>query len=524
MNPQISVVSIWLSLCIFSCSAAVVVSGVPSASAVSVGGNVTVAVNVSAVTNLYAFQFDVAFEPSKITAIKVTEGTFLGSSGDTSTVVGVIGTAGVVTATAGTLIGMTDGAVGGGTLATIQFAGKSVGVSAITIANIQLLDSNLNPIAFTTSGSTITVGMQQTCSFSLNRMAASSPAIGDIVGVKVMASDSTCTWTAQSSAPWVTLMGSTSRQGSGRVFFNVEASAAAGIRNGNVTVAGQEVSVFQMGANCSVTPTLPADAVGSVSSTAMLTGTTTPGCAWKAVAAPAWVSFAGASEGTGTGTVQVNFAANASALPRTGLIEVGGQAINLIQQRSNNPAPTAPFTDVPLSHAFADYITLMKHYGITSGCTATTYCPDDPVTRGQMAVFVVRAVMGGDNFTFSSSPYFTDVPTTHQFFKWIQKMKELGITSGCTATTYCPNDPVTRGQMAVFVTRGRLGLAASQTFPFRTTSLFTDVPATHAFFPFIQDMRESAITSGCTATTYCPDAPTTRGQMAVFIIRGFFTP
>jgi hypothetical protein len=45
-----------------------------------------------------------------------------------------------------------------------------------------------------------------------------------------------------------------------------------------------------------------------------------------------------------------------------------------------------------------------------------------------------------------------------------------------------------------------------------------------AMYSFIQKMRELAITSGCTATTYCPDNPTTRGQMAVFIIRAFLTP
>ena len=74
-----------------------------------------------------------------------------------------------------------------------------------------------------------------------------------------------------------------------------------------------------------------------------------------------------------------------------------------------------------------------------------------------MAVFIIRSVLGGDTFTFQAAPLFTDVPTTHVFFKYIQKMKELGSTSGCTTTTYCPEDPVTRGQMAVFLARA-LGL------------------------------------------------------------------
>jgi hypothetical protein len=52
---------------------------------------------------------------------------------------------------------------------------------------------------------------------------------------------------------------------------------------------------------------------------------------------------------------------------------------------------------------------------------------------------------------------FTDVPTTHQFYQDIEAMKEAGVTGGCTATTYCPNGTVTRGEMAAFISRG-LGL------------------------------------------------------------------
>src|SRR5262249_43316529 len=113
---------------------------------------------------------------------------------------------------------------------------------------------------------------------------------------------------------------------------------------------------------------------------------------------------------------------------------------------------------------------------------------------------------------------------SHPYFKFIQKMRELGITSGCSETRYCPDDTVTRGQMAVFLIRGRLGVAAGTAFPYPGTPFFTDVPANHPYFAFIQEMRQLATTSGCTATQYCPEDSTTRGQMAVFLIRAFFTP
>jgi len=186
------------------------------------------------------------------------------------------------------------------------------------------------------------------------------------------------------------------------------------------------------------------------------------------------------------------------------------------------PMTTSPqFTDVLNSNPFYDFINVLRLWSITTGCMTGQYCPTDNVTRGQMAVFVIRALLG-DNFTAPTTPSFTDVPATHPFFNYIQKLKDLGITSGCTATTFCPDASVTRGQMAAFVIRGKLrSLYGGDTFPFPSTAFFTDVPTAHPFFGFIQEMRDLGVTNGCTATTYCPDANVTREQMAAFIVRAF---
>ncbi len=186
------------------------------------------------------------------------------------------------------------------------------------------------------------------------------------------------------------------------------------------------------------------------------------------------------------------------------------------------PMTTSPqFTDVFNSSPFYDFINVLRLWSITTGCKTGQYCPTDNVTRGQMAVFVIRALLG-DNFTAPATPSFTDVPATHPFFNYIQKLKDLGITSGCTATTFCPDAPVTRGQMAAFVIRGKLrSLYGGDTFPFPSTAFFTDVPTTHPFFGFVQEMRDLGVTNGCTTTTYCPDTNVTREQMAAFIVRAF---
>lgn len=183
-------------------------------------------------------------------------------------------------------------------------------------------------------------------------------------------------------------------------------------------------------------------------------------------------------------------------------------------------ATTSQFADVPNTSPYFDYANVMRLWSITLGCTPTTYCPGDSVTRGQMAVFLIRA-LAGDTFDTATAPYFTDVPTTHPYFRYIQKMKELGITVGCSPTTYCPESPVTRSQMAAFLIRGKLANLFGDNFTFPSTPYFTDVPATDVRFSFIQKLRELGITSGCGPTTYCPDSPVTREQMAVFIVRSF---
>ena len=76
-----------------------------------------------------------------------------------------------------------------------------------------------------------------------------------------------------------------------------------------------------------------------------------------------------------------------------------------------------------------------------------------------MAHFLVpRQVLAlyGDTFPAPTTAYFTDVTPANTLFPFVQKLRELGVTSGCTASTYCPADPVTREQMAIFLGRAFL--------------------------------------------------------------------
>jgi len=80
-------------------------------------------------------------------------------------------------------------------------------------------------------------------------------------------------------------------------------------------------------------------------------------------------------------------------------VDLGGTGNVCINQvaitwyRQVTPAPlAASFSDVPTSHAFFQEIEALAASGITSGCGGGNYCPDNPLTRGQMAVFLARAL------------------------------------------------------------------------------------------------------------------------------------
>jgi hypothetical protein len=178
------------------------------------------------------------------------------------------------------------------------------------------------------------------------------------------------------------------------------------------------------------------------------------------------------------------------------------------------------FADVAPTDYYFNAINLMSQSGITAGCGGNNFCPMQMVTRYQMAIFVVRAIQGGDNFAPSPTPYFSDVPASAPGFQWIQRLYELGITAGCGTGKYCPNDNVTRDQMATILIRARYGAKAEFTYP--GTPVFSDVPASYPYFTWIQRMSIDGITAGCGGGKYCPGDPVTRGDMAVFLMRGGF--
>jgi hypothetical protein len=116
------------------------------------------------------------------------------------------------------------------------------------------------------------------------------------------------------------------------------------------------------------------------------------------------------------------------------------------------PACTTPvFNDVPASSPFCRFIEELFRRGVVGGCGNGNYCPTNPVTREQMAVFVLRTLDPALNPPACTTPVFNDVPASSPFCRWIEELFRRGVVSGCGGGNYCPTDPVTREQMAVFI-------------------------------------------------------------------------
>lgn len=181
------------------------------------------------------------------------------------------------------------------------------------------------------------------------------------------------------------------------------------------------------------------------------------------------------------------------------------------------------FEDVPFDGFAWAQIEAIYIAGITGGCGGGNYCPNNKVTRAQMAVFLLRGIHGS-SYTppAATGTMFTDVPASLSTAAWIEQLAIEGITSGCSGGNYCPNASVTREQMAIFLLRAKY--TSAYTPPAATGTIFIDVPLGSFADAWIEQLVAEGITSGCGGGNYCPANPVTRAQMAIFLQRTFSLP
>jgi hypothetical protein len=217
----------------------------------------------------------------------------------------------------------------------------------------------------------------------------------------------------------------------------------------------------------------------------------------------------------------------------------GTSVVGLTGTASNFTGPAGAIYTI--NDSAASYGTIGA--GASVNCSSTANCYEmtvsNPLTRPAVhwdasfgetlnngAPLVTRKLHVGSSFT--------DVPTSHTFYQFVERIFHAGITTGCLAgTTYCPDDSVFRLQMGVFIARAQAGgdanipvSGSAQGNPYNCVaggqSQFTDVAPDNPFCRHVHYMFATGVTTGCVTTPprqYCPGDNVTRGQMALFIAR-----
>ncbi len=197
------------------------------------------------------------------------------------------------------------------------------------------------------------------------------------------------------------------------------------------------------------------------------------------------------------------------------MVLVAALVIPAVPALAEHIPPNGYFTDDD-GTVHEQNINALRAAGITKGCNPpanTRFCPFNNVTRAEMATFLVRAL----DLPATSADYFDD-DTGNIHESAINSLRASGITTGCrpSGDRYCPDQAVTRGQMAAFLVRG-FQLSGS------STNFFTDDNGT-LFENDINALAAAGITAGCAPETFCPTRTVTRGEMATFLTRAVPLP
>ncbi|MCJ7751359.1 MAG: S-layer homology domain-containing protein [Armatimonadetes bacterium] len=161
--------------------------------------------------------------------------------------------------------------------------------------------------------------------------------------------------------------------------------------------------------------------------------------------------------------------------------------------------------------------------GVVGGYADGAYHPRAAVTRDQMAVFIVRALVGGEENVPepTGAPTFPDVPADYWAYDHIEYAYAAGVVQGYTTGLYEPTVALTRDQMAVFIARALCGGQDGVPDLPCSTAPFTDVPCTYWARTHIQYILVEGVTQGYPDGGYHPKQVCTRAEMAVFMSRAF---
>ncbi len=209
---------------------------------------------------------------------------------------------------------------------------------------------------------------------------------------------------------------------------------------------------------------------------------------------------------------------------------LGSHTVRATVSSRYGQASSAPATLLVVPSSFADVsaaspvfaaVETVAGLALMSGCGAGRFCPQDPLSRAQAAVFLSHglAAQSPPPQPPAESP-FADVPSSYWAFREIYHLYRLGITQGCGTSPlrFCPDETLLRSDAAVLLVRSRHG---GGYVPPAATGRFADVPLGVPAAPYIEQLARDGISSGCAPTLFCPGDPVSRAAMASFLVPTF---
>ncbi|HEY1100560.1 MAG TPA: N-acetylmuramoyl-L-alanine amidase [Myxococcota bacterium] len=222
-----------------------------------------------------------------------------------------------------------------------------------------------------------------------------------------------------------------------------------------------------------------------------------------------------------SGTTQTECPGNALYARLQTLVDRAKGTTTTTPPTTTPPTTTPPatgsdsFTDVPSSHFAYAAIEKLKARGVVSGCTSTTFCPNEKITRGQMALIIDRLMPTG-SVDLSGVPSFTDVESTYRAAA--REAVARGIMERCSTGGFCSSGSVTRASIAVYAVRARNfgNLTVS-------TATFGDVPRSYWASGAVERLWSRNMITGCSTSprNFCPADDVTRAQAAVILVNAF---
>ena len=293
-----------------------------------------------------------------------------------------------------------------------------------------------------------------------------------------------------------------------------EVSFGAGTSNAN--------GLLEPGEQVVVSPSWHNGSAGAISATATATGLSGPAGATYSLldAVAGYGQIAPGADGTASSDTYGLGVDDPATRP------AGHWDLTFLETLSTGAAHTwsihvgRSFADTPPGHWAYPWVETIFHNGITLGCGNESYCPEASVTRAEMALFLLRSKHGSAWVPpAATGTVFSDVPIDHWAGAYIEALAAEGITLGCAVNQYCPENLVSRAEMALFLLRTKHG--SGWVPPAATGTVFADVPLGHWAGDFIEALAAERITLGCAAGLYCPAGNVTRSEMAIFLTRTF---